>query len=146
MQRHWEGFGPQFGGLFCGRISIAMTEKKSDIPNKRVYTKKAPSRGGARPGSGRPKGSGTKVKLEDLMLNIELETGRTYGELLAHNYAMAIGRSDWNGVRDYDKAFMNKMLADKSDVTTVETDDAVAQKQRAFAEAIAQIAGIKPAN
>jgi len=114
------------------------TEKKSIKPAR----KKAPSRGGARPGSGRPKGSGTKVRLEDLMLNIELETGRTYGELLAHNYALAIGRSDWNGVRDYDKAFMNKMLADKSEVTTVETDDVVAQKQRAFAEAIAQIAGI----
>ena len=119
-----------------------MTEKKSDQPNKRVYTKKAPTRGGARVGSGRPKGSTTKVKLEDLMQNIELVTGRSYGELLAHNYAGAISRSDWNGVRDYDKAFMNKMLADKTEVATVESDDVVAQKQRAFAEAIAQIAGI----
>ena len=133
---------PQFGGLFLDRISTCMTDKKSDQPKKRVYTKKAPTRGGARAGSGRPKGSTTKVRLEDLMLNIELETGKSYGELLAHNYAMAITRSDWNGVRDYDKAFMNKMLADKTEVTTVETDDAVAQKQRAFAEAIAQIAGI----
>jgi hypothetical protein len=114
------------------------TEKKSSKPVR----KKISSRGGARPGSGRPRGSGTKVKLEDLMLNIELATGKSYGELLAHNYAGAISRSDWNGVRDYDKAFMNKMLADKSEVTTVETDDVVAQKQRAFAEAIAQIAGI----
>jgi hypothetical protein len=118
-----------------------MTEKKSDQPKSR-YAKKAPSRGGARAGSGRPRGSTTKVRLEDLMLNIELETGRSYGELLAHNYAMAITRSDWNGVRDYDKAFMNKMLADKTEVSTVESDDVVAQKQRAFAEAIAQIAGI----
>jgi len=66
-----------------------MTTEKISIKPAR---KKAPSRGGARPGSGRPRGSGTKVKLEDLMLNIELETGRTYGELLAHNYALAIGR------------------------------------------------------
>ena len=114
------------------------TEMKSSKPAR----KKAPSRGGARPNSGRPKGSTTKVKLEDLMLNIELVTGRSYGELLAHNYAGAISRSDWNGVRDYDKAFMNKMLADKTEVATVESDDVVAQKQRAFAEAIAQIAGI----
>ena len=114
------------------------TEMKSSKPAR----KKAPSRGGARPNSGRPKGSTTKVKLEDLMQNIELVTGRSYGELLAHNYAGAISRSDWNGVRDYDKAFMNKMLADKTEVATVESDDVVAQKQRAFAEAIAQIAGI----
>jgi hypothetical protein len=80
------------------------------------------------------------------MQNIELETGRTYAELLAMNYAQAIGRSDWNGVRDYDKAFMNKLVADKTEVVTVESDDVVQAKQRAFAEAIAQIAGIKPAN
>ena len=80
------------------------------------------------------------------MQNIELETGRTYAELLAVNYAGAIQRSDWNGVRDYDKAFMNKMVADKTEVTTVDSEETVQAKQRAFAEAIAQIAGIKPAN
>ena len=119
-----------------------LTEKKTEKPAKRVYTKKAPSRGGARPGGGRPKGSTTKVRLEDLMANIELVTGKSYGELLALNYAQAIGRSDWNGVRDYDKAFMNKLLADKTEVVTTESEDAIQAKQRAFAEAIAQIAGI----
>jgi hypothetical protein len=119
-----------------------LTEKKTDQPAKRVYTRKAPTRGGARPGGGRPKGSTTKVRLEDLMANIELVTGKSYGELLALNYAQAIDRSDWNGVRDYDKAFMNKLLADKSEITTVESEDAVAQKQAAFAEAIRQITSI----
>ncbi len=76
------------------------------------------------------------------MSNIELSTGRSYAELLAMNYAGAIQRSDWNGVRDYDKAFMNKLVADKTEVTTVESEDAVQAKQQAFAEAIAQIAGI----
>ena len=118
-----------------------MTEKKTDQTSTR-YSVKSPTRGGARPGGGRPKGSTTKVTVESLMHNIELETGRTYAELLAVNYAGAIQRSDWNGVRDYDKAFMNKMVADKTEVLTVESDDVVAQKQRAFAEAIAQIAGI----
>lgn len=118
-----------------------MTEKKTDQTSTR-YSVKSPTRGGARVGGGRPKGSTTKVTVESLMQNIELETGRTYAELLAVNYAGAIQRSDWNGVRDYDKAFMNKMVADKTEVLTVETDDVVAQKQRAFAEAIAQIAGI----
>ena len=128
-------------GLFLDRISSSMlTEKKTDQTGR--YTKKAPTRGGARPGGGRPKGSTTKVRLEDLMANIELVTGKSYGELLALNYAQAIDRSDWNGVRDYDKAFMNKLLADKSEITTVESEDAVAQKQAAFAEAIRQITGI----
>jgi hypothetical protein len=114
------------------------TEKQSSKPAR----KKAPSRGGARPNSGRPKGSTSKVTVESLMSNIELSTGRSYAELLAMNYAGAIQRSDWNGVRDYDKAFMNKLVADKTEVTTVESEDAVQAKQQAFAEAIAQIAGI----
>ena len=107
-----------------------------------VTRKRAPSRGGVRVGAGRPRGSTTKIKIEDLMAAIELQSGESYGELLARNYVSAISRSDWNGVRDYDKAFMNKMIADKSEVTTVESSEALAQKQAAFAQAIAQITGI----
>lgn len=114
------------------------TEKKSDKPAR----KKISSRGGARPNSGRPRGSTTKVTVESLMANIELSTGKSYAEVLAMNYAGAIQRSDWNGVRDYDKAFMNKLVADKTEVTTIDSDDAVLAKQTAFAEAIAQIVGI----
>jgi len=122
-----------------------MTDKKTEKTSAR-YAVKSPTRGGYRPGGGRPKGSTTKVTVESLMSNIELSTGKSYAEVLAMNYAGAIQRSDWNGVRDYDKAFMNKLVADKTEVVTVESEDVVAQKQRAFAEAIAQIAGIKPAN
>lgn len=104
--------------------------------------KKAPSRGGARVGSGRPKGSTTKIKIEDLMANIELQSGQSYAELLAHNYVSAINRSDWNGVRDYDKAFMNKMIAEKVEVDVNQSEDVISAKQAAFAEAIAQITGI----
>lgn len=114
-----------------------MTEK-----TKPRYAKKAPTRGGARKGGGRPKGSTTKIKIEDLMANIEIQSGRGYAELLAENYVGAIARSDWNGVRDYDKAFMNKMIAEKVEVD-LHSEDLVAQKQAAFAEAIAQITGLK---
>ena len=128
-------------GLFAGRISNNMlTEKKTDQTGR--YTNKAPSRGGARKGGGRPRGSTTKIKIEDLMAQIELQSGESYDQLLARNYVSAISRNDWGGVRDYDKAFMNKMIADKSEITTVESSDAVAQKQAAFADAIRQITGI----
>ena len=111
------------------------TEIKSSKPEK----KKISSRGGYRPNSGRPKGSTTKVTVDDLMKNIHLVTGKTYGEILAHNYSSALNRSDWAGVRDYDKAFMNKLLADKSEVTTLDTEDAVLNKQLAFAAALAKL-------
>ena len=103
------------------------------------YSKKAPSRGGYRPGGGRPKGSTTRIKLEDLMQAIELQAGETYHERLAKNYVNAIYREDWNGVRDYDKAFMNKLLADRLDIEVDDATDAVAAKQAAFAAALAQL-------
>lgn len=120
------------------------TEKQTDqaVKKRAPYAKKASSRGGARANAGRPKGSTTKVTLDDLMSNIELAAGKTYGELLAQNYVSAISRSDWNGVRDYDKAFMNKLVADKQEITSIDSTDAVAQKQAAFAEALAKITQI----
>jgi hypothetical protein len=119
-----------------------MTTEKKTKKSMPATRKKAPSRGGARVGAGRPRGSTTKIKIEDLMDNIQNIAGRPYGELLAENYVSAINRSDWQGVRDYDKAFMNKMIADKTEVTTVDSADTLAQKSAAFAEAIAQITGI----
>ena len=115
------------------------TKSKKSMP---VTRKKAPSRGGARPGSGRPKGSTTKIRIEDLMAQIELQSGESYDQLLARNYVSAISRSDWGGVRDYDKAFMNKMIADKTEVTQIESTEQLDLKQAAFAEAIRQITGI----
>ena len=120
-----------------------MTDKKTDqtdaADKKRVYTKKSPSRGGFRPGGGRPKGSTTKVTVESLMTNIELTTGRSYAEVLAMNYASAIQRSDWQGVRDYDKAFMNKLIAEKVEIDVNSTEDVVATKQAAFTAALAKL-------
>ena len=118
------------------------TEKQTDQTVKKPR-KKAPSRGGARPGAGRPVGSTNKIRIEELMTTIHATAGRPYGELLAQNYVEAIRREDWNGVRDYDKAFMNKMIADKTEVEVKDSADTVEQKRVAFAEAIAQITGIK---
>ena len=115
------------------------TKSKKSMPADR---KRAPGRGGARPGSGRPRGSTTKIRIEDLMAQIELQSGESYDQLLARNYVGAISRSDWGGVRDYDKAFMNKMIADKTEVTQIESSEQLEHKQAAFAEAIRQITGI----
>jgi hypothetical protein len=114
------------------------TEKQTDLTVKKPR-KKAPSRGGVRVGAGRPRGSTTKVTLDDLMKNIELAAGQTYGEILAHNYVGAISRSDWQGVRDYDKAFMNKLISDKVEIDVNSTEDVVATKQAAFTAALAKL-------
>jgi len=107
------------------------------------YKNKAPTRGGARAGAGRKKGSSPRYTLEDLMLQVEHHTGRTFAEQVAINYANAIGRDDHAGVRDYDKILLGKMVADRQEVVTVESEDAVEAKKAAFAEAIAAITGKK---
>jgi hypothetical protein len=104
------------------------------------YKNPAPTRGGARPGAGRPRGSSNKITLEDLMLAVENHTGRTYAEQVAINYAQAIGRSDWSGVRDYDKVLLGKMVADKTEVEVIDNGSAAEAKQAAFQEALAKLA------
>ena len=104
------------------------------------YRVKAPSRGGARPGAGRPKGSTTKVTLEDLLEHVEHHTGRTFAEQVAISYASAINRADHAGVRDYEKILLGKLVADRSEVTTVTTESDAEAKAAVFQEAIAKLA------
>jgi hypothetical protein len=74
--------------------------------------------------------------MEELLRNLELELGRTYAEQVAVNYATAITRSDWSGVRDYDRILLGKTIADKLEVETHEGTDAVEARAQAFAEAL----------
>ena len=100
------------------------------------YKVKTPSRGGARQGAGRKKGSTPRYTLEDLVSQVEHHVGMTFAERVAINYAEAISRSDHAGVRDYDKILLGKMVADKQEVVTVESEDATIQKAEAFADAL----------
>lgn len=94
---------------------VQVTEKQSEKP-KRTYTKKASSRGGVRMGSGRPKGSTNKITLDSLVASIDRAVGMSFEERLATNYKDAIDREDWQAVKDYDKAFLSKIVADKQEV------------------------------
>ena len=104
------------------------------------YTNPAPSRGGARPGAGRPRGSGNKVKLEDLLDDIENATNMPFTQRIALNYALAIDRSDWARVENYDKALLNKAVADRQEVEITDSETAVEQRRQAFAAALAAMA------
>jgi hypothetical protein len=106
------------------------------------YENKAPSRGGHRPGAGRKKGSSPRYTLEDLMGQVEHHTGKTFAEQVAINYAQAIGREDWSGVRDYDKILLAKMVADKNEIEVVNTEDAIEAKQAAFTDALTKLTAL----
>ena len=109
------------------------------MEKKNRYSTKSPSRGGARAGAGRKKGSSPRYSLEELLTNLEKHTGRPYAEQVAINYAGAIGRSDWSGVRDYDRILLGKTVADKLAVETTESEDAVEAKAQAFAEELKKL-------
>lgn len=104
------------------------------------YSVKSPGRGGARPGAGRKKGSSPRYTLEELLTNLEKHTGISYAERVAINYANAISRSDWSGVRDYDRILLGKTVADKLEVETHEGEDAVQAKAEAFTQALQTLA------
>ena len=106
------------------------------------YKTPAPSRGGARPGAGRPKGSTSKLTLEDLVGHIEHHVGRSFAEQVAISYAGAILRADHAGVRDYEKILLAKMVSDKTEVEVVENGSVAEAKQTAFQEALAKLAAL----
>ena len=104
---------------------------------------KSPTRGGARPGAGRPKGSTPKYSLDELMTQIQRHTGIPYAEQVAVNYASAIARKDYAGVRDYDRVLLGKLVADKQEIITTESEDVTVAKAAAFADALRNIASLK---
>ena len=116
------------------------------MPNtetKPRYSQKTPSRGGARPGAGRKKGQSPRYTLEELVNQVEHHAGMTFAERVAVNYVGAINRSDWSGVRDYDRILLGKMVADKQEITEVTSEDTVEQRTQAFTEALTILAGKK---
>jgi hypothetical protein len=98
--------------------------------------------GGARPGAGRKKGSGVKIKVEDLMGDIEAELGLPYTVRVARNYVHAINREDWARVENYDRALLNKIVSDKTEVEVIDNASAAEAKQTAFQEALAKLAAL----
>ena len=101
--------------------------------------KKKYGHGGARPGAGRPRGSTNKVTMELLLDSLDKSLGRPYHEQLADNYVQAINRDDWSGVRDYDRVFLGKVVADKQEVEVTTNEDTVQARAEAFAQAMAAL-------
>jgi hypothetical protein len=77
--------------------------------------------------------------MEDLLEKIQTYTGKDYAEQLASNYSAAIDREYWRMVNDYDKAFLNKVVADKSEVEILSPEDTIEARAQVFAEALASM-------
>jgi hypothetical protein len=103
---------------------------------------KVSSRGGARKGAGRPKGTRNKVTVQDLLQAIETESGTGYEQLLVRDFLTARQGNDNHLVHKYHNLISGKILSTLATVEVTDSEDVLAQKQAAFAQAIAQITGI----
>jgi len=73
--------------------------------------------GGARPGAGRPKGSIQKISGATLLEALEDTLGVPYPVQLANNYLNALA-TDRGLAAKYDQFFLNKVIADRIDITS----------------------------
>ena len=104
-------------------------------------------RGGAREGAGRPKGSGNKITAQDLIDTANKVIGKPFVVSLFEGYQDAIVNGDKKVRVMYEKMIMDKVLADRHQVETTESEDTTEQKAEAFKEALsimATMAGVKP--
>tara|TARA_R110002167_G_scaffold39838_1_gene122760 strand:+ start:316 stop:669 length:354 start_codon:yes stop_codon:yes gene_type:complete len=78
--------------------------------------KKKPTRGGTKPGGGRPKGAKNKVTSERILRQISLQMGKPFEQLLAEGYHASIIACDTNARIQYEKLILSKVIADKHEL------------------------------
>ena len=131
-------FSPLRQWAFSFPLNICMSTEL----NQKKSKPKISSRGGARVGAGRPKGTRNKVTVQDLLLAIETQTGSGYEELLVADFLSARAGNDNHLVHKYHNLISGKILSTLNTVELTETEDVLVAKQAAFAEAIRQITGL----
>lgn len=106
--------------------------------------KTAKKRGGARPNSGRPKGSKDQVTIRGLLETLDKKSnGQDYEELLVEDFLDARNRGDTQLTLKYHNLILNKVMNSLARIEVTDSTDAVEAKQRAFAEALSRLTGIQ---
>ena len=113
------------------------TEKDSSKQKVKIS-----SRGGARAGAGRPKGSSALITAATLIRAIEDHGGRPFEELLAEGYIDSIDQNNRKLRIEYERLFLGKVLSDRVAVDVTESQDIIEAKKTAFATALAKLTGI----
>ena len=92
-----------------------ITETQSIKP-KRVYTKKAPTRGGARAGSGRPKGSTNKITPEEMLADFKKTVGITFHTFCSQQIKKAADENNGELVSKYLLGFSKYLIKDVQEI------------------------------
>jgi len=112
------------------------TEKIQDLSTEKT---KVSSRGGARPGSGRPKGSKDRVSIRGLLDAIE-SNGQDYEEMLMEDFLKA-RQTDGQLAVKYHSLILNKIMPTLQHVEVDETAS-TESRQAAFLKALETIGGV----
>jgi len=111
--------------------------------NQKETKTKISSRGGPRPGAGRPKGAKDRVTVSGILEALDTKTnGRTYEELLVEDFINARLDGDSQLVHKYHTLLSNKFVANLNDIIVEEIGDQVEGKRSAFLEAVNTIINI----
>lgn len=101
-------------------------------------------KGGARPGAGRPKGSTEQVTIGGLLATLrEQSNGKNYEEILVEDFLKARDHGDTQLTVKYHNLILNKVMNSLAKIEVTDSQDVVAQKQLAFAEALAKLTNLK---
>jgi hypothetical protein len=74
-----------------------------------------------------------------LINSIETLAGMSYAERFSLNYMEAIGREDWTKVENYDRALLNKIVADKQEIVVEDITDNIEIRRKLLIEALDSI-------
>ena len=110
-------------------------EKDSNQPSVTEAVKRA--WGGARPGSGRPKGSTDKLTARHILETAERIIGKPLIESVMEGYRDTILDGDRRHRTIYEKMLVDKVATTLFDVEVTEDEDLLSAKRQAFAEAMA---------
>ena len=95
--------------------------------------------GGARPGAGRPKGTGSAVTVRELLDAVEARSnGRNYAEILVDDFLSARAADDAQLVFKYHNLILGKVMTTVKRFEIEDHTDNLEAKKLAFAEAIAK--------
>jgi hypothetical protein len=113
----------------------------NNIMNNIIKTKS--SKGGNRPGAGRPKGSKATITIQGLLDEITHQTGVDYDEVLVTDFQAARNRGDNHLVMKYHNLILNKVMNTLTKIEITDSAEVLDAKKAAFADALQKLTGIK---
>jgi hypothetical protein len=110
----------------------------TDLNQKETKPKeKISSRGGVRPGAGRPKGAKDRVTVSGILDALETRTGgQSYEDILIEDFLNSRLNGDSQLTHKYHTLLSNKFIANLNEITVEEVGDMIEAKKVAFREAI----------